>query len=368
MVIPETALGIKLFGIVAKLEGGIFKWIEMNRNHRKALGHVYSSAYEELVKAQLTKDHEDICTGRIRLDYDSGRLIPVDQKHTIIQDASNGAGYDITQSPNPVSPFSELVASTAQTHVLRRTINLLNIVLLATREAEQMSGDSTTADPNADSTHEFELDWFIQWRNRAQDVSEENMQCLWAKLLAGEVSKPGACSLRTLNFLSHMSTEEAKILAKIGPFVTSYGIIKFNDGNKFYHDIGISNQDFKAMEEIDLIKDMTGAISYGGSIIYENIKGRAESICYCNGQAIVIDGGEFKKSAQIKFNVASVTKTARELLPLGAFPANEDLINQIAKAAFEQGAHKVMCGTVDNEKITNLRQVHKKQPATYGDG
>ncbi len=48
----------------------------------------------------------------------------------------------------------------------------------------------------------------------AQDVPQQNMQRLWASLLAGEVSKPNTYSLRMVDFLSRMSTDEADLIGR----------------------------------------------------------------------------------------------------------------------------------------------------------
>ena len=42
------------------------------------------------------------------------------------------------------------------------------------------------------SNHEPDHDWTARFFNDIQDVSSEEMQSLWAKVLAGEVEKPGS--------------------------------------------------------------------------------------------------------------------------------------------------------------------------------
>jgi hypothetical protein len=41
-----------------------------------------------------------------------------------------------------------------------------------------------------------DLDWFNRYINLAEDVSNKTMQDLWAKILAGELSRPGSYSLK----------------------------------------------------------------------------------------------------------------------------------------------------------------------------
>ncbi|MEY8215469.1 MAG: TIGR03899 family protein [Colwellia sp.] len=59
-----------------------------------------------------------------------------------------------------------------------------------------------------------DLDWFDQFINLAEGVSNNTMQDLWAKILAGELARPGSYSLKALKVFRDMSIVDAKLLAK----------------------------------------------------------------------------------------------------------------------------------------------------------
>ena len=59
-----------------------------------------------------------------------------------------------------------------------------------------------------------DLDWFNRYIMLAEDVSNNTMQDLWAKILAGELSRPGSFSLKALKVFREMSIVDAKLLAK----------------------------------------------------------------------------------------------------------------------------------------------------------
>jgi len=67
--------------------------------------------------------------------------------------------------------------------------------------------------------HEPDPDWAARFFNHVQDVSSEKMRKLWAKILAGEVEKPGGISLRTLDILRNMTQEDAQTFQNICDFV-----------------------------------------------------------------------------------------------------------------------------------------------------
>ncbi|MCD8148178.1 MAG: DUF2806 domain-containing protein [Clostridiales bacterium] len=91
--------------------------------------------------------------------------------------------------------------------------------------------------------------------NCVQDVSTEEMQKLWAKILAGEVKQPSTFSLRTLSVLHNMTKQEAEKFQKM----LSY-IIRFEDGaflpnySRLLNSVGISYSDILDAEEWGLIK------------------------------------------------------------------------------------------------------------------
>lgn len=66
-------------------------------------------------------------------------------------------------------------------------------------------------------------DWISRFFNFAQDVSSEQMQDLWGRILAGEIKKPGTYSLRTLDFIRNITKSDASLLEHIGKLATTWG-------------------------------------------------------------------------------------------------------------------------------------------------
>ncbi len=58
-------------------------------------------------------------------------------------------------------------------------------------------------------------DWIVRFFNCVEDVINEKLQEIWAKILAGEIKKPRSCSLRTLDLLKNLSVDEAIIFEKV---------------------------------------------------------------------------------------------------------------------------------------------------------
>lgn len=59
-----------------------------------------------------------------------------------------------------------------------------------------------------------DFDWLNRYISLADNVSNNTMQDLWAKILASELSRPGLYSLKALKVFRDMSITDAKLLAK----------------------------------------------------------------------------------------------------------------------------------------------------------
>jgi hypothetical protein len=102
----------------------------------------------------------------------------------------------------------ERAAARLEIQERRRQRNIEQVVAQAAEEL-QNAPDSEVSDQQVDP------DWTTQFFIHAQDVSNEDMQKIWAKLLAGEVKRPGSFSLRTLNAVKAMSQQEGEIFARL---------------------------------------------------------------------------------------------------------------------------------------------------------
>ena len=93
---------------------------------------------------------------------------------------------------------------------MKKQQNIEAVVANAYTELENIDAVSDTP---------VDIDWVNEFFNAVANVSSEQMQQLWGKLLAGEIEQPGSFSLRTLETLKKLSKEEAHIFEEISPFV-----------------------------------------------------------------------------------------------------------------------------------------------------
>ena len=126
-------------------------------------------------------------------------------------------------------------------YMLAREKRKLNNVQNVIEQAQQhfVEGEQVSDEP-------VNSDWINRFFTIVEDVSDAEMQQLWARILAGEVKKPKSYSLRTLEVLRNMSKEEAEQITKASQYVLYGGIICSEDFG-----INLDSQSF--LDEMGLI-------------------------------------------------------------------------------------------------------------------
>lgn len=108
--------------------------------------------------------------------------------------------------------------------------------------------------PEAVSDAKPDQDWTTAFFSHAQDISSDEMQTLWAKILADEVAQPGSYSRRTLEVLKNLSSQEAKTFEKLGGFTFgNYSIFKLGHDSNTLSSFGIGFSDWKTLQEALLV-------------------------------------------------------------------------------------------------------------------
>ncbi len=158
----------------------------------------------------------------------------------------------------------------------RRQKNIDSIITKAIEFAREKEASQNPVDP----------DWIVEFFNIAQDCSHENMQYLWAKILAGEVKNPTSFSKRTLNLLKSISANEAELFSLLSNCLwtlkgegvsNSKMLITDSDENGEYSDLhwGFDRRDIYLLEDLGLIEEsiyILNTTKYSYQLDFFNIK------------------------------------------------------------------------------------------------
>lgn len=152
-----------------------------------------------------------LATWRSRKEAEARYIAALGKKEELKLEAeAQATAHRILFSPDTGSSkrkitIGEKINQRIQFQEEKRQRNIQTVVCLA---AEKL-GDKEV--PN----HEPDHDWTARFFNDVKDVSSEEMQMLWAKVLAGQVERPGNTSLMTLSILKNLDRSAAKLFRKL---------------------------------------------------------------------------------------------------------------------------------------------------------
>lgn len=130
---------------------------------------------------------------------------------------------------------------------LERQKSIENVVEIA---ANQLKDEKNISEEPVDK------DWSKRFFNIVQDISDEDMQTIWGRILAGETKKPNSYSLRTLEFLKNLSKNEAEIFTKFAKIKLNSGkdhFICFENSQFLESEFNIKLSDILLMVELGLV-------------------------------------------------------------------------------------------------------------------
>ena len=305
----EKAL-IKLGDLISEGTGGAFTpW----QTRRKGKAQADAMRDEMLMLAQTENDVKDIKTGKKKYTEDR-HLITI-----VPEDQAGESQLLVELNDGRIEPYLSLEAidkqsqTRKQVQALQEEINLTKTILLAEKEleTEDYEANDEPVDP----------DWFTRWRDSAEKVSNDDLQRLWAKALAGEVANPGAYSLRTLEFLKDLSQAEAKQISKLAPYVINNVIYKL----PYLDNKGLDFEYLLEMEDLGLI---TGHQGGGLELTSKSLDQEVFNINIQYGRQILLINKEQLLPA-LRMTALKVTKLGLEVLKLGVFPFDYQYLEEI---------------------------------------
>lgn len=207
---------------------------------------------------------------------------------------------------------AEIIKAQAQIEVtdLQRRA-LVRFVAEEAKKQENIEQISRKAFPHLEDTakpENMENDWIANFFDKCRIVSDEEMQSLWAKVLAGEANSPGSYSKRTVNFLSSLDRADADLFTSLcgfGWFLGNIVPLIFDAQEAIYNGRGIN---FGSLSHLDDI----GLVSFENITGFKYMKLPKRTIIIYYGTVLNI---EFQKEVDNDLELGHVllTKTGQQL-------------------------------------------------------
>lgn len=181
------------------------------------------------------------------------------ERRSSIKDAKADAQIDLIRKGVEVvvreidqgnSDLAERAVFAAYGRMFQSQENRERIVEHAANELEREPGST-------DATDAIDADWLNAFSDKASGVSNEQMQVLWGRLLAGEIRNPGTFKLRTLQALTLVDTTEAKLIHESMNLVVDGTALYIGRGN----DRKISFGRLLELQSADVIQGVGSSLS-----------------------------------------------------------------------------------------------------------
>ena len=272
---------------------------------------------QKLVLAQAVRDAEDIRAGRKTLTSD-GQLIEV---------TDHGAD-DPPRGDEAL--FATLAATTHRNSLsreMRRDVNVAQAILQAEAELEN--------DPQEPPEGRVEEDWLFRWRDSASQVSAEELQILWGRVLAGEIKSPGAFSLRTLEFLKNLSKEDARRIERLAPFVVDDFV--FSGNRSLLESEGITLGFLLGLQDLGIVEVSQQGVR---KVLTSGVQDKFLLGLVAYKRVLVVTHEDPNKESHL--NVYRLTSLGREVLKLGTFTPHESYLRKVGTTIRDLGFRVVV--------------------------
>lgn len=163
-----------------------------------------SKAYEIKKLAEARAEEMKIISSAVKDNFEATGGIEYKEQNISI---SSPKANDNLDNSSVIIPTS-LEERTEKRLDYQEAKKQLNIESVTSYAAEELKKEKEVTDKPIDE------DWTTRFFNIAEDISNEEMQALWGRILAGEIKKPKTYSLRTLEVLKNLSKTEAEVFLK----------------------------------------------------------------------------------------------------------------------------------------------------------
>lgn len=236
-------------------------------------------------------------------------------KYSIINEISD-LSYNEQLSVTETQELYERTCSRLLHQEMKKQENIENIISSAKDILEKEREDLI-------STKDVNEDWLMRFFNSVQDISDEKMQLLWGKILAGEIKQPNSFSLRSLDAMTKMSKDEAQLFEKLSSYVINfrgtYAILNDDNLNERY---SIPYGQILALDECGII-DSSAMMSLSLGI---DSKTTLEVIY--DSQLLIATAKDERK---IRIQIFKLTRIGMEIFKIVGCHYNNEYFGEVAK-------------------------------------
>lgn len=226
-----------------------------------------------------------------------------------------------------------IIEHETETELIQRTKErLYHQEINRQRNIEDIAEKAIPLLPNEVSEEPLDEDWRTRFFSKVQDISEEETQEIWAKILAGEITKPGKISMRTLEVVSNINKEEAELFEKACTLATANSyILKFKEDLDAF---GIQYGDLLNLRDAGLMHSSDDLAILPEKITANNLTYYAQPI---GNDLYHLYPNEKFKNVEVAFPQLNLTKAGEELCSILNINLNEKYLEKLKQEISDRG-------------------------------
>lgn len=237
----------------------------------------------------------------------------------------NEIGNQIVEAINVDEKYARVAQKKHADKIVREQVNLDKISKHAIIEiAKKISHPNS--DENKSEIPDIDLDWLNAFEAEASKKSTAEMQRLFGKILAGEITQPSSFSIRTVRLISQIDASTAQLFVNLCSICTSLRVngklcdsrvisLGGNAGHNALQSYGIGFEQLTLLQEYGLIiTDTDSWRDYGHSITKNDTVGI--SFEYMNENWALKRNVETDEILQLKLHGVALSRAGMELLEI----------------------------------------------------
>lgn len=338
MVDPITIGGIA----GAALGGGvaISKLLDVAKSGIGAVARPWMTKRDARAKAEADKILE---AGRLEIEEMKRKALPPAPDLQAPRSAEMARAVDeaveIDVEFEDVPPLAQRTEERLTYQEEKRQLNVESVIREAAEELKDVREVSKEA---------VNDDWSARFFTDVQDVSDEQMRKLWARILAGEVKKPGSFSLRTLTELKNIDPKDAARFQTIAALATRSGAIYMTEYATSLLPIDV---------EMNLAE--AGLLTHGPGLGLSNKFDRQPDGATFSTvfRDVVVIAKNATRPPELSFSARALTRVGRELSEVLVRETDRRQIKAIVELAkqrgFQAAAHLLLARAGDTVSFAN---------------
>ena len=195
--------------------------------------------------------------------------------------------------------------------------NFLEVAKKADKYYSEIHHDNNNAN--------YDFDWFVRFYEAVGNISDEVMQDLWAKLLAGEVAEPSSFSLKTIDVLRNLSKQDAELFS----LICSHSVMTRGQNFLPHYDTYLEKHNIYYTDIMKLNEQ--GLIFNDGTIGFSMSICQNPNVLFWNNDLVMTIESSDDKNIEIHIKTYPFTKAGQELAVLVSKSVSEENFIELAK-------------------------------------